>query len=40
MSGVDAADGSPVIDIKPYISGIDLIPDAIVSSWESEWEKR
>ena len=40
VSGLDAVDGSPVIDIKPYISRIDSIPDAKVSSWESEWEKR
>ncbi|MFC2007878.1 tRNA (N6-threonylcarbamoyladenosine(37)-N6)-methyltransferase TrmO [Chloroflexota bacterium] len=40
VSGLDAVDGSPVIDIKPYISRMDSIPDAKVSSWESEWEKR
>ena len=39
VSGLDAIDGSPVIDIKPYIARIDSIPDAKVSSWESEWEK-
>ena len=40
VTGLDAIDGSPVIDIKPYIARIDSIPDATVSSWESEWEKR
>ena len=40
VQGLDAIDGSPVIDIKPYISRSDAIPDARVSSWQAQWEKR
>ena len=32
VSGLEALDGSPVIDIKPYIPGIDAIPGAEYSS--------
>jgi len=28
VSGLDALDGTPVIDIKPYVPSIDSIPDA------------
>jgi len=28
VSGIEALDGSPVIDIKPYIPGLDCIPGA------------
>lgn len=28
VTGIEALDGSPVIDIKPYIPGLDCIPDA------------
>jgi tRNA-Thr(GGU) m(6)t(6)A37 methyltransferase TsaA len=30
VQGLDAIDGSPVIDIKPYIPGYDSAPDATV----------
>jgi len=39
ISGCDALDGSPVIDIKPY-GKEDSIPDVKVSSWQLEWEKQ
>jgi len=39
ISGCDAIDGSPVIDIKPYMSRIDSIPDVKESSWQLEWRK-
>lgn len=32
VSGIEALDGSPVIDIKPYIPGIDCIPGAEYSA--------
>lgn len=35
MIGLDALDGTPVIDIKPYSSEIDAILDAKI-----EWMKR
>jgi tRNA (adenine37-N6)-methyltransferase len=31
--GLDAIDGTPVIDIKPYIPGMDSVPDAKVPLW-------
>ena len=39
ISGSDALDGSPVLDIKPYISRIDSIPGAKESSWQLEWDR-
>ena len=33
VKGLDAFEGSPVIDIKPYIPKADLIPDAHVPDW-------
>jgi tRNA-Thr(GGU) m(6)t(6)A37 methyltransferase TsaA len=33
VKGLDALEDSPIIDIKPYIPGIDSISDASVSEW-------
>ena len=33
VKGLDAIDGTPVIDIKPYIPGYDAATDATVPSW-------
>ncbi|MFC1992524.1 tRNA (N6-threonylcarbamoyladenosine(37)-N6)-methyltransferase TrmO [Chloroflexota bacterium] len=33
VSGLDAIDGTPVLDIKPYIPGYDSATDATVPSW-------
>jgi tRNA-Thr(GGU) m(6)t(6)A37 methyltransferase TsaA len=33
VKGLDAIDGTPVIDIKPYIPGYDSVDDAKVPSW-------
>lgn len=35
VQGLDAIDGTPVIDIKPYIPGYDSSEDARVPSWIS-----
>ena len=40
VSGLDAIDGTPVIDIKPYIPRSDSIPDARLSPWQLEWQKQ
>ena len=32
VSGIEALDGSPVLDIKPYILGLDCVPDAEYSA--------
>jgi tRNA-Thr(GGU) m(6)t(6)A37 methyltransferase TsaA len=33
VQGLDAMDGTPVIDIKPYIPGIDAVKNARVPPW-------
>ena len=33
VAGLDAIDGTPVIDIKPYIPGYDSVADARVPAW-------
>lgn len=33
VEGLDATDGTPVIDIKPYIPGYDSVADARVPPW-------
>ena len=33
LSGVDLVDGTPVIDIKPYVPHYDSIPEATVPEW-------
>lgn len=33
VRGLDALDGTPVIDIKPYIPGYDSVEDATVPKW-------
>ena len=33
VEGLDAIDGTPVIDIKPYIPGYDSVENARVPSW-------
>ena len=33
VKGLDAIDGTPVIDIKPYIPGYDSAPDAKAPQW-------
>ena len=33
VSGVDLVDGTPILDIKPYIPHYDSVPDARVPDW-------
>jgi len=33
VQGLDALDGTPVIDIKPYIPGYDSVDNAMVPKW-------
>ena len=33
VKGLDALDGTPVLDIKPYISNFDSYPDAQIPEW-------
>ena len=34
LEGLDAIDGTPVLDIKPFIPGYDSAPDATSPQWE------
>jgi len=36
VKGLDALDGTPVLDIKPYIPNFDSYPDAGIPHWVSE----
>ncbi len=33
VKGLDALEGSPILDIKPYLPRADAVPDAQVPSW-------
>ncbi|MEO8456710.1 MAG: tRNA (N6-threonylcarbamoyladenosine(37)-N6)-methyltransferase TrmO [Chloroflexota bacterium] len=42
VRGLDAIDGTPVLDVKPYLPHYDSIPDARVPGWVAEaqaWRK-
>jgi tRNA-Thr(GGU) m(6)t(6)A37 methyltransferase TsaA len=36
VRGLDALDGTPVLDIKPYLPSYDAVPDATLPSWAKE----
>lgn len=36
LSGLDLLDGTPVLDIKPYIPDYDSVPEALVPDWVRE----
>jgi tRNA-Thr(GGU) m(6)t(6)A37 methyltransferase TsaA len=36
VRGLDAVDGSPVLDVKPYISYYDSVPEGTVPQWVEE----
>jgi tRNA-Thr(GGU) m(6)t(6)A37 methyltransferase TsaA len=36
VRGLDAIDGTPVLDIKPYLPFYDAVPDASVPGWVAE----
>jgi tRNA (adenine37-N6)-methyltransferase len=33
VAGLDARDGTPILDLKPYIPGGDAIPEALTPEW-------
>ena len=35
VKGLDALEGSPIVDVKPYIPRADSVPDARVPEWTS-----
>ncbi len=40
VKGLDAIDGTPVLDVKPYLPHYDSIADAKVPPWVTEAQKR
>jgi len=36
VRGLDAVDGTPVLDVKPYIANFDSVPEATVPDWVAE----
>ncbi len=40
VEGLDALEGSPVLDLKPYIPSSDSLPEARVPDWVKKNEKR
>jgi len=40
VRGLDAIDGTPVLDIKPYIPHYDSVPQATMPAWASEVAER
>jgi len=40
VRGLDAIDGTPVLDVKPYIPHYDSVPQATIPAWASEVAER
>jgi tRNA-Thr(GGU) m(6)t(6)A37 methyltransferase TsaA len=39
VEGLDAYDGTPVLDIKPYLTRGDMVPEAKVAAWTQQlWQ--
>lgn len=36
VRGLDAVDGTPILDVKPYIANFDSVPEATVPDWVAE----
>ena len=39
LAYIDANDGTPVVDIKPYTPSIDRVEEPVVPDWCSHWPK-
>lgn len=39
LAYIEAFDGSPVLDIKPYTPSLDRVENAVVPEWCSHWPK-
>ena len=39
VEGLDAVNGSPVLDIKPYFPNYDAVPDAGIPEWARALEQ-
>lgn len=40
IEGIDALDGSPIVDLKPYIPSGDCVPEATVPKWVESGRRR
>jgi tRNA-Thr(GGU) m(6)t(6)A37 methyltransferase TsaA len=40
VQGMDAIDGTPVLDIKPYVPRFDSVPDATMPDWVTPADER
>jgi len=40
VRGLDAIDGTPVLDVKPYIPYFDSVPEATVPAWITSMDER
>lgn len=39
LAYIDADDGTPVLDIKPYMPSLDRVEEPLMPSWCSNWPK-
>lgn len=39
LAWIDALDGTPVLDIKPYVPSVDRVENPSVPEWCSDWPK-
>ena len=39
VDDIDAFDGTPIIDLKPYRPGVDCVPDATAPNWANRTDK-
>jgi tRNA (Thr-GGU) A37 N-methylase len=39
LAFIDAEDGTPVLDIKPYTPSLDRVENPIVPKWCAHWPK-
>ena len=40
VEGLDAVDGTPVIDVKPYLPQQDAVVDAVVPKWTKKLDQK
>ena len=40
IDSIEAQDGTPILDIKPYSPKIDAVPDALTPNWEERTEEK
>ena len=40
IDSIEAQDGTPILDIKPYSPKIDAVPDALTPNWDQRTEEK